>query len=54
MEEDAEEMTLNEIFNGKDDHYPGLIPIVYAYLEYINCEKEIVDRVRQYLTFISK
>lgn len=33
----CEEMTMDEIFNGKGKYYPGLIPLVYAYLDYIRC-----------------
>ena len=28
---------MDEIFNGKGKYYPGLIPLVYAYLDYIRC-----------------
>ena len=54
MEDSYEEMTADEIFNGKDEYYPGLIPLVYAYLDYINCDSETYHRVDQYLQFISK
>ena len=47
-------MTLSEIFNGKSSYYPGLIPLVYAYLDYIDCDPETFQRVDQYLTFISE
>lgn len=47
-------MTLNEIFNGKSSYFPGLIPLVYAYLDYINCEPETYNRISMYLTMISK
>ena len=30
--DEYEEMTLNEIFNGKLHYFPGLIPLVYTYL----------------------
>jgi len=54
-EDSYEEMTADEIFNGKDGgYYPGLIPLVYAYLDYINCDFETYRRVDQYLQFISK
>ena len=49
-----EEMTMDEIFNGKDSYYPGLIPLIYAYLDYINFEKDTFQRIDQYLTYISK
>jgi glutamate--cysteine ligase catalytic subunit len=54
-DEDAfEEMTMNEIMNGKGTHYPGLLPLVYAYLDYINCDPETYSRCDQYLQFISQ
>jgi len=49
-----EEMSMDEIFNGKDLYFPGLIPLVYAYLDYINCDPETFNRIDQYLSFISK
>lgn len=53
-EEDAyEEMTMDEIFNGKAGYYPGLLPLVYAYLDYINCDPLTYSRVNEYLQFIS-
>eukprot|EP01041_Mallomonas_annulata_P001227 gene1227-2382_t len=48
-----EEMTLAEIFNGKGDYFPGLIPLVYTYLDYIECDPETFHRVDEYLKFIS-
>lgn len=52
--EDAfEEMTLSEIFNGKDGYYPGLVPLVYAYLEHVDCDVETFRRVDEYLSFIA-
>lgn len=54
IEENCEEMTMDEIFNGKDCYYPGLIPLAYAYLDYINTDPETRKRVDQYLQFISK
>ena len=53
-EDSYEEMTLNEIFNGKDVYFPGLIPLVYGYLEFIKCEYETFTKIDQYLKFISR
>lgn len=53
IQDSYEEMTLEEIFHGKDGYYPGLIPLVYAYLEYIQCDDETFRRVDQYLQYIS-
>jgi glutamate--cysteine ligase catalytic subunit len=49
-----EEMTVDEIFNGKSTYFPGLIPLVYAYLEYVNCDEETFTHLNSYLQFISK
>jgi len=53
-EDSYEEMTLDEIFNGKDNYYPGLIPLIYAYLDFMGCEPETFYRLDQYLKFISR
>lgn len=49
-----EEMTLGEIFNGNGSYFPGLIPLIRAYLEYIQCDKFTFRRVNEYLNFISR
>jgi glutamate--cysteine ligase catalytic subunit len=43
-----------EIFLGKEDYYPGLLPLVYAYLDFINCDSATLQRVYEYLAFIEK
>lgn len=45
---------MKEIFCGKEDYFPGLLPLVYAYLEFINCDSATFNRVSQYLQFIEK
>jgi glutamate--cysteine ligase catalytic subunit len=47
-------MTMTEIFLGKADYYPGLLPLVYAYLDFINCDPDTFQRVNEYLKFIEK
>ena len=47
-------MTLEEIFNGKKSYFPGLLPLIYAYLDYIDCDAETFAHVDKYLTFISR
>lgn len=47
-------MTMTEIFLGKEDYYPGLLPLVYAYLDFINCDPDTFQRVNEYLKFIEK
>eukprot|EP00545_Synedropsis_sp_CCMP1620_P000294 CAMPEP_0119008490 /NCGR_PEP_ID=MMETSP1176-20130426/3727_1 /TAXON_ID=265551 /ORGANISM="Synedropsis recta cf, Strain CCMP1620" /LENGTH=929 /DNA_ID=CAMNT_0006960827 /DNA_START=65 /DNA_END=2854 /DNA_ORIENTATION=- len=54
-EENAyEEMTMAEIMCGKGDYFPGLIPLVQAYLDYINCDSITRTRLDTYLDFIEK
>lgn len=52
--EPFEEMSMNEIINGKACYFPGLVPLCYKYLEHIQCDATSFARIHQYLTFISK
>ncbi|GMH63001.1 hypothetical protein TrST_g9911 [Triparma strigata] len=55
MEENSyEEMTMSEIMNGKGSYFPGLVPLIYAYLELIKCEGQPFERINQYLDLIKK
>lgn len=49
-----EPMTIAEIMLGKGSYYPGLIPIVYAYLDYIECDAATRQVVTSYLNLITK
>ncbi|KAL3943383.1 MAG: hypothetical protein SGBAC_002549 [Bacillariaceae sp.] len=54
-EENAyEEMTMSEIMKGKGDYFPGLIPLVRAYLDHINCDSVTLAKLTQYLDFIER
>lgn len=53
-ENSYEEMTMSEVMMGKGDYYPGLIPLVYAYLDYINCDPTTMGRLSQYLSLVEK
>ena len=54
-EENAfEEMSMAEIMRGKGDYYPGLIPLVLAYLDHINCDSVTLERITKYLHFIEQ
>ena len=52
-EDSFEEMTLDEVMNGKCTYFPGLIPLIYGYLDFIKCEYENFMKLDQYLQFIS-
>ncbi|XP_036354941.1 glutamate--cysteine ligase catalytic subunit-like [Octopus sinensis] len=45
-------MNLNEIMNGKDD-FPGLIPLIHKYLDYIDYDFSKRPKIMQYLKYIS-
>ncbi|RHY35780.1 hypothetical protein DYB25_010711 [Aphanomyces astaci] len=52
--ESFEPMTIAEILLGKGSYYPGLLPLVHAYLDHIECDdvtRRVVDR---YLNLIAK
>ena len=36
------------------DYFPGLIPLVYAYLDHIQCDSVTMSRMAKYLDFIEK
>jgi len=36
------------------DYFPGLIPLIYAYLDHIQCDSVTLDRMTKYLDFIEK
>ncbi|CAM9753113.1 unnamed protein product [Ascophyllum nodosum] len=48
-----EEMTLSEIMEGKAN-FPGLIPLVNAYLEYISADPSTIEQVDKYLEHLRK
>jgi len=49
-----EEMTMNEVINGKGCYFPGLVPLCYAYLEHIECDSVSYAKLHSYLNFISR
>ena len=51
-EDEVVEMTIEEIFNGKGNYYPGLIPLVQAYLEHIRCAPQVQAQVQKYLDLV--
>jgi glutamate--cysteine ligase catalytic subunit len=53
MEGDIQEMSINTIING-DDSFPGLVPLIDAYLDSINVELDTRKRLSEYMQLISK
>ncbi|GBE81136.1 Glutamate--cysteine ligase [Sparassis crispa] len=54
IEDEYTEMTIQEIMNGKTDTFPGLIPLVYAYLETLDVSEEERHQFDQYLDLIRR
>jgi glutamate--cysteine ligase catalytic subunit len=50
----CEPMTIAEIMLGKGSYFTGLIPIVYSYLDYIECDEATRTVVSKYLCLIAK
>ena len=51
-ENSFEEMTMAEIMSGKGDYFPGLIPLIHAYLDHINTDAVTRTRLNMYLDFV--
>ena len=51
-EDDTALMTLDEIINGKGDHFPGLMGMVNAYLNSLNVDVGTKCELRRYLDLI--
>ncbi|RIB22558.1 glutamate-cysteine ligase-domain-containing protein [Gigaspora rosea] len=52
VEDEFEKMTINEIVNGKSNEFPGLINIIFQYLESMNIDIETRNHLEKYLEFI--
>eukprot|EP00326_Haptolina_ericina_P022607 CAMPEP_0181199418 /NCGR_PEP_ID=MMETSP1096-20121128/17162_1 /TAXON_ID=156174 ORGANISM="Chrysochromulina ericina, Strain CCMP281" /NCGR_SAMPLE_ID=MMETSP1096 /ASSEMBLY_ACC=CAM_ASM_000453 /LENGTH=219 /DNA_ID=CAMNT_0023289591 /DNA_START=91 /DNA_END=751 /DNA_ORIENTATION=+ len=50
----CEEMSVLEILTGKGSYFPGLIPLIFAYLEAIQCDPETLELMRVYMDFIRR
>lgn len=48
------QLTVNEIMNGSEGVFPGLIPLVESYLNSVNCDVETRCELGQYLELISR
>jgi len=47
-----EEMSVTEVLCGKGKYFPGLLPMIYAYLDTIGLDVDVRKQVDSYLTFI--
>jgi len=53
VEEEYEEMTMDEIMNGKGD-FPGLLGLVLAYLDSLDVDFKAKQRLRKYLNLVKR
>jgi len=54
IEDEYDEFTLSEIFNGKGETFPGLIQLIYAYLETIDLSETERHRIDEYMDLIKR
>ncbi|THV05006.1 glutamate-cysteine ligase catalytic subunit [Dendrothele bispora CBS 962.96] len=52
VEDEYEEMTMDEIMNGKSDRFPGLLGLVEAYVDTLDVEAEDLAKIRSYLNLV--
>jgi len=52
--DECELMSIYEILTGKGTHFPGLLPLVFAYLDNIGCDTLTRDSVRRYAMLLEK
>ncbi|KAJ7593919.1 glutamate-cysteine ligase catalytic subunit [Mycena floridula] len=54
VSEEFEEMTMDEIMNGKGDGFPGLLSLVFAYLDTLDVEETEMVSIRRYLDLVKR
>lgn len=54
VEEEYEEMSMNEIMNGKGEDFPGLLGLVTSYLETLDITLEELTKIHNYLDLIRR
>ncbi|KAI0930145.1 hypothetical protein AcV5_006934 [Taiwanofungus camphoratus] len=54
VEDEYEEMTLEEIMFGKQEAFPGLMGLVYAYLDTLDVDEDERRRIEEYLDLIKR
>jgi glutamate--cysteine ligase catalytic subunit len=54
VEDEYAEFTMNELINGKGAEFPGLIGLVYSYLDSLNIDVETRCEMALYLDLVSK
>ncbi len=50
----VEQFTLHEILMGKGPEFSGLVPLVFAYLDIIQCDSETRSTIATYIEFVTR
>ncbi|KAI0786681.1 glutamate-cysteine ligase catalytic subunit [Abortiporus biennis] len=54
VEEEYEEYTLDEIINGKGESCPGLVNLIYAYLDTLDVSPDEFRKIKDYIDLVKK
>ncbi|XP_073831222.1 glutamate--cysteine ligase-like [Musca autumnalis] len=54
QDDEYELMSIGEIFNGKADGFPGLVPLIRSYLQSMEVDTDTHCTIEQYLRFIER
>ena len=53
IEDEYEMMTIEEIMLGKRENFPGLIPLIWAYLDIVECDESTQTVVEEYIDYLT-
>lgn len=54
IEDEYELMTIDQIINGKEDAFPGLVPLIHSYLASMDVDTDTHCTIQQYLRLIQR
>jgi len=54
VDEEYGEFTMNEIMNGKGENFPGLLPLVDAYLNTLEIDLDNMKKIQSYLELVRR
>lgn len=54
IEDEYELMSIDQIINGKDGSFPGLVPLIHSYLASMDVDTDTHCTIQQYLRLIQR
>jgi len=54
VQDEYEEMSMDEIINGQGENFPGLLPLVFAYLDTLDIEPGARAKIEKYLDLVKR